>query len=381
MSTDPVSLAAELVRCPSVTPDEAGSLEILERELAAAGFACTRIDRNNVSNLFCRWGQAEAGRTFGFNGHIDVVPPGDDSLWSVKPFGGEFRRGKLYGRGAADMKSGVAAFVAAAIDTVSARPIRGSIAVLITSDEEGPAIDGTRAILSWMEAHGERMDHCLVGEPTCLEQFGERIKIGRRGSLTVRFTARGVQGHSAYPERAVNPVPAIAALAVELSESPLDEGSKHFDPSTLSLTTIDTGNPASNVIPASCTAVANIRFNDVHTIESLVALMQSHAERATQLTGVDIEVECDGSPTDWFLTPPGELSELVASAVEAETGLRPEYATSGGTSDARFVRCHCPVVEFGLCGKTMHQADEFAEVDEIRRLKAVYERVLSDYFA
>ncbi len=381
MSTDPVSLAAELVRCPSVTPDEAGALEIIVRELAAAGFTCTRIDRNNVSNLFCRWGQAEAGRTFGFNGHIDVVPTGDDSLWSVRPFDGEICSGKLYGRGAADMKSGVAAFVAAAIDTVSARPIRGSIAVLITSDEEGPAIDGTRAILSWMEAHGERMDDCLVGEPTCLEQFGERIKIGRRGSLTVRFTARGVQGHSAYPERAVNPVPAIAALAAELAECPLDEGSKHFDPSTLSLTTIDTGNPASNVIPATCTAVANIRFNDVHTIESLVALMQSHAERATLLTGVDIDVECNGSPTDWFLTPPGELSELVASAVEAETGLRPEYSTSGGTSDARFVRCHCPVVEFGLCGKTMHQADEFAEVDEIRRLKAVYERVLSDYFA
>ena len=279
------------------------------------------------------------------------------------------------------MKSGVAAFVAAAIDTVSARPIKGSIAVLITSDEEGPALDGTQAILSWMEANGERMDHCLVGEPTCLDRFGERIKIGRRGSVTVKFTARGVQGHSAYPERAVNPVPAIAALAVELNRIPLDKGSQHFDPSTLSLTSIDTGNPASNVIPAACTAVANIRFNDVHTIDSLVARMEDHAARVSRLTGVAIDVECDVSPTDWFLTPPGELSDLVASAIESETGLQPECSTSGGTSDARFIKSHCPVVEFGLCGKTMHQADEFAEIDEIRGLKAVYERVLSDYFA
>lgn len=381
MSADPVSLAAELVRCRSVTPDEAGALDVIQRELAVVGFKCTRIDQNGVSNLFCRWGQAESGRTFGFNGHVDVVPPGDDALWSVPPFGGEIRHGKLYGRGAADMKSGVAAFAAAAIDTVSARPIQGSIAILITSDEEGPAVDGTRAILSWMDAHGERMDHCLVGEPTCLEQFGERIKIGRRGSLTVRFTARGIQGHSAYPERAVNPVPAIAALALELARSPLDDGSKHFDPSTLSLTSIDTGNPASNVIPAICTAVVNIRFNDMHTIDGLVTLMKGHAERVTRLTGVDVDVECDASPTDWFLTPPGELSELVASAVESETGMRPEYSTSGGTSDARFIKSHCPVVEFGLCGKTMHQADEFAEVDEIHHLKAVYERILSDYFA
>ena len=381
MNFDPVALTAELVRCPSVTPDEAGTLDILERDLSSAGFVCTRIDVNDVSNLFCRWGNAETGRTIGFNGHVDVVPPGDDSLWTVLPFGGQIREGRLWGRGATDMKSGVAAFVAAAIDVASTRPAKGSIAITITSDEEGTARDGTKAILSWMEEHGERMDHCLVGEPTCVDQFGEQMKIGRRGSMTVRFTATGVQGHSAYPDRALNPVPAIAALTAELASKPLDEGTEHFEPSTLALTTIDTGNPAANVIPAVCKAVVNIRFNDSHTPDSLTRLMQNHAARVSEETGVDIDVTFDESLTDWFVTPPGEFSELVASAVEQETGLRPALSTSGGTSDARFIKNHCPVVEFGLCGKTMHQANENAEIDEIHALKAVYKRILVDYLA
>ena len=378
--TDPVELTADLIRSPSVTPEEGGALVLLERRLAAAGFACTRVDRGTTANLFARWGAKGHARSFGFNGHTDVVPVGDAAAWTADPFGAEIRDGLLWGRGATDMKSGVAAFVAAAIDFVTATPPDGAILITITGDEEGDALDGTVALLDWMAAQGEAMSACLVGEPTCPAVMGEMMKIGRRGSLNARFAARGVQGHSAYPERAKNPVAAIARLADRLARHRLDEGTAHFDPSTLALTAIDTGNPATNVIPATCRAAVNIRFNDRHSGASLTDWLRAEAAAVAAETGVAIETAVTVSG-EAFLTPPGPLSALVADAALAETGRRPALSTSGGTSDARFVKDHCPVVEFGLVGQTMHQVDERVEIDQIRQLKAIYGRILAGYFA
>ncbi|QGX99970.1 succinyl-diaminopimelate desuccinylase [Roseovarius faecimaris] len=377
---DPVDLTAKLIRCASVTPDEGGALVLLEQVLSEAGFACTRVDRGGVANLFARWGDKGANRSFGFNGHTDVVPVGDEAAWSVPPFGAVEKDGQLWGRGATDMKSGVAAFVAAAVDMVQEAPPEGAIILTITGDEEGDAVDGTTALLDWMQREGERMTACLVGEPTCPTHMGEMIKIGRRGSLSAWITLTGVQGHSAYPHRAVNPVPAMARLVDRLASHELDTGTAHFDPSTLAVVTIDTGNPTTNVIPAQCRATVNIRFNDAHSSQSLIGWMQSELDRIAEETGVTAAMEVKVSGES-FLTPPGELSEMVTKAVEAETGVRPELSTSGGTSDARFVKDHCPVVEFGLVGKTMHQVDERVEVAQIRQLKAIYARILKDYFA
>jgi succinyl-diaminopimelate desuccinylase len=278
------------------------------------------------------------------------------------------------------MKSGVAAFVAAAIDFVTQTPPEGAIVLTITGDEEGDATDGTVALLDWMATEGEHMDVCLVCEPTSRERLGDMMKIGRRGSMTAWFTAHGVQGHSAYPQRAQNPIPALARLVERLSAYPLDEGTRHFDPSTLAVTSFDTGNPATNVIPGLCRAAVNIRFNEAHGSDSLAEWLRAEADRVTGETGIrfDLEVKVSGES---FLTPPGALSDLVASAVEAETGLRPEPSTSGGTSDARFVKDFCPVVEFGLVGKTMHQVDERVEPAQIEALKRVYGRILAAYFA
>jgi len=374
---DPAALTAELIRCASVTPQEGGALQLLERLLTAHGFQCTRVDRGEVSNLFARWG---TGKTFGFNGHTDVVPVGDLKAWSVDPFGAEIRDGFLYGRGATDMKSGVAAFAAAAIDFVTESPPDGSIVLAITGDEEGPATDGTVALLDWMQAQGERMDHCLVGEPTCPEVMGDMIKIGRRGSMNGVFTVTGVQGHSAYPHRANNPLPAMVRLLDQLSTATLDKGTANFDPSTLAVVTIDTGNPATNVIPAQCRAVVNIRFNDAHSGASLTDWLQDHADKVAKAFDVRIDLKASISGES-FITPPGELSDLVARAVQVETNRTPELSTSGGTSDARFVQHHCPVVEFGLVGKTMHQVDERVEIAQIHQLKSIYLRILRDYFA
>ncbi|GHE97015.1 succinyl-diaminopimelate desuccinylase [Aliiroseovarius zhejiangensis] len=376
---DPVALTQQLVRCPSVTPEEGGALVLLERLLTDAGFACTRIDRGGVSNLFARWGSRNA-RTLGFNGHTDVVPVGDADAWTVDPFGAEIRDGYLYGRGATDMKSGVAAWVAAAIDFVADAPADASLVITITGDEEGDATDGTTAILDWMAEAGETMDDCIVGEPTSPNDMGEMMKIGRRGSMTAYFTARGVQGHSAYPHRALNPVPALARLIADLAAHELDNGTDHFDASTLAVTTFDTGNPATNVIPAECRATVNIRFNDAHSSSDLIRWLNTEAARVGKATGVDIEMTATVSGES-FVTPPGPLSDLVATAVEAETGRRPEASTSGGTSDARFVKVICPVVEFGLVGKTMHQVDERVKVDQIGQLKTIYSRLIRDYFA
>jgi succinyl-diaminopimelate desuccinylase len=377
---DPVQLTADLIRCASVTPVEGGALVLLERVLSDAGFECQRVDRGAVSNLFARWGHRGANRSFGFNGHTDVVPVGDAAAWTQDPFGAAVVDGWMYGRGSTDMKSGVAAFVAAAVDFVRSTPPDGAIIITITGDEEGDAEDGTVALLDWMATKGEKMTHCLVGEPTCPNDLGDMMKIGRRGSLTAFFTATGVQGHSAYPHRAKNPMSALVRLMARLEAEPLDQGTAHFDASTLAITTIDCGNVATNVIPARGRATVNIRFNDLHSGASLSERLTAEAAAVTAETGVAIESRYQISGES-FLTPPGEFSALIAGAVQAETGRVPEPSTSGGTSDARFVKAMCPVVEFGLVGKTMHQVDERVEVAQIGKLKAIYGRVLRDYFA
>ncbi len=380
MALDPVALTADLIRCPSVTPVEGGALVLLQDVLQAAGFDCHRVDRGGVCNLFARWGRQGANRSFGFNGHTDVVPVGDVGAWTHDPFGAEVEDGFLYGRGTVDMKSAVAAFVAAAVDFVADTPPDGAVILAITGDEEGPSVDGTVALLDWMAAQGERMTHCLVGEPTCPDVMGEMMKIGRRGSLTAFFTVQGVQGHSAYPHRAKNPMSALVALLARLEAEPLDRGTDHFDASTLAITTIDCGNPATNVIPAKGTATVNIRFNDAHSGASVTGWLQDHAAAVQAATGVRIGVRVQVSGES-FLTPPGEFSALIARAVFEETGVVPVPSTSGGTSDARFVKDHCPVVEFGLVGRRMHAVDERVEVAQIHQLKAIYRRVLREYFA
>lgn len=380
MKVDAAKLTARLVQCPSVTPEEGGAIRLLQDLLSEAGFQCFRADRGGIANLVARWGDKGNPRTFGFNGHTDVVPVGDPSDWTDDPFGAVTREGWMLGRGTTDMKSGVAAFVSAAIEFVAETPPDGAILITVTGDEEGDAVDGTSAILDWMEMNGERMTVCLVGEPTCPESLGDMIKIGRRGSMTAFLTASGVQGHAAYPHRAKNPVPVLASLIDRLSSAELDDGTEHFDPSTLVATTFDTGNPATNVIPATCRATVNIRFNDAHTSATISKWLMDEARRLSEESGVRIAMQTKVSGES-FLTPPGPLSELVAMAVEAETGLRPELSTSGGTSDARFIRKHCPVVEFGLVGKTMHQVDERVEVAQIHALKSIYRRILGDWFA
>lgn len=378
--TDPVQLTADLIRCPSVTPEEGGALVLLERVLSDAGFDCTRVDRGGIANLFARWGQKGHARSFGFNGHTDVVPVGDEAAWTQPPFGAEIHDGVMYGRGATDMKSGVAAFAAAAVDFVRGTPPDGAIILTITGDEEADALDGTTALLEYMGSAGEKMSACLVGEPTCPNKMGEMIKIGRRGSMTAWFTVTGVQGHSAYPHRAKNPLPAMARLMDRLASHELDQGTDHFDASTLAVVTIDTGNAATNVIPAQCSGAVNIRFNDTHTGASLSDWLKSEAEKVAAEYDVQIDTRIKISGES-FLTPPGPLSDLVARAVQAETGVQPELSTTGGTSDARFIKNHCPVVEFGLVGRTMHQVDECVEVAQIEQLKAIYARILADYFA
>ena len=377
---DPAALTADLIKCPSVTPAEGGALVLLQALLSEAGFACTRVDRGGISNLFARWGEKGHARSFGFNGHTDVVPVGDEAAWSKPPFGAQIEDGIMYGRGATDMKSGVAAFAAAAIDFVTETPPDGAIILTITGDEEADAIDGTTALLDYMNAEDERMSVCLVGEPTCPNEMGEMMKIGRRGSLTAWFTFKGVQGHAAYPHRANNPLPVMAQLMHQLASHELDRGTDHFDASTLAIVTMDTGNPATNVIPAECKSTVNIRFNDAHSGQSLTDWIEGLVAAAKAESGVDIDLTIKVSGES-FITPPGALSDLVAKAVHAETGRTPELSTSGGTSDARFMKNHCPVVEFGLVGKSMHQVDENVPIAQIHQLKDIYTRILKDYFS
>ena len=363
---DPARLTADLIRCASVTPVEGGALVLLEKQLTEGGFTCCRVDRGGVSNLFARWGDKGHARTFGFNGHTDVVPLGDEAAWTMPPFGAEEKDGFMYGRGATDMKSGVAAFVAAAIDFVGDTPPDGAVILTITGDEEGDAIDGTTALLDYMAAEDEAMSVCLVGEPTCPDSMGEMIKIGRRGSMTAWFTVTGVQGHSAYPHRANNPLNAMVRLMDHLASHQLDQGTAHFDASTLAVVTIDTGNNATNVIPAQANATVNIRFNDSHSGASLSQWLRDESSKIAAEFGLEIGVRISISGES-FITAPGPLSDLVSASVEAECGVKPELSTTGGTSDARFVKNHCPVVEFGLVGRTMHQVDERVEVAQIHQ--------------
>ena len=379
-SIDPVDLTAKLVRCPSVTPADGGAQEVLFDLLTEAGFDCAWADRGGIKNLFARWGNKGNARSFGFNGHTDVVPIGNEADWTMPPFGAEIKDGIMYGRGTTDMKSGVAAFTAAAIDFVRDTPPDGSIVLAITGDEEAEGIDGTRALLDYMQEAGERMDVCLVGEPTCPNKMGEMIKIGRRGSLNAHFRVIGKQGHAAYPHRANNPMPAMMRLMDQLASHQLDEGTDHFDPSTLAIVTVDTGNPATNVIPAETRATVNIRFNDKHSGASLTTWLEEQAAAIRDSFGVQVELKVKISGES-FITPPGELSDLVSKAVQAETGVTPELSTSGGTSDARFMKHHCPVVEFGLVGQSMHEVDENVDVAQIHQLKSIYTRILKDYFA
>ena len=377
---DPVRLTADLVRCPSVTPADAGALDVLHSVLSDAGFDCVWADRGGIRNLFARWGDKGHARTFGFNGHTDVVPVGVEADWTHEPFSADVQDGVMYGRGTTDMKSGVAAFAAAAVDFVRDTPPDGAVILAITGDEEGDATDGTTALLDYMSEAQEAMSVCLVGEPTCPDRMGEMIKIGRRGSITAWFTVTGVQGHSAYPHRANNPLPPLMRLMDQLAKHELDQGTEHFDASTLAIVTVDTGNNATNVIPAQAHATVNIRFNDAHSGDSLAAWLGAQADTVATAYGVEIDMRVKVSGES-FLTPPGPLSDLVAAAVEAETGVTPVLSTTGGTSDARFVKDHCPVVEFGLVGQSMHQVDEHVRVEHIQQLKAVYGRILRDYFA
>ncbi len=375
---DPVALTASLIRCASVTPDDDGAIDVVAAALSAAGFRTTRCDRGGIANLYARFGAS--GPVLGFNGHTDVVPVGDAAAWTHPPFGATVAGGELWGRGAVDMKSGVAAFVAAACAWAAGDPARGALALLITGDEEGESVDGTPAILDWMEANGERLDACIVGEPTSIEALGDMIKIGRRGSVTAQIAMRGAQGHTAYPHRARNPLPALARLLDRLASRPLDEGTAHFDPSTLAITTIDVGNPASNVIPAEGRATVNIRFNDLHDGAGLTAMLRAEAEAVAAEFGVSASVTTRISG-EAFLTPPGPFTDRVAAAVARATNQTPTLSTTGGTSDARYVKDHCPVVEVGLVGRGMHAVDERVPVEDVRRLAEVYGAVIEDFFS
>ena len=378
-----VALTRDLIRRPSVTPADAGALDILQKRLEAAGFTTHRLPFSepgtpDIDNLYARIGDSAPFLLFA--GHTDVVPPGDAAKWSVDPFAGEIIQGELYGRGAADMKGGIAAFAAAAIGYLEQQgaPKKGSIGFLITGDEEGPAINGTVKMLRWLEERGETFDHCVVGEPTNAQDLGDTIKIGRRGSLNGRLLVRGKQGHVAYPQRADNPVPHLLALCASLIETGLDQGTVWFDASNLEITSIDIGNEATNVIPGAVRARFNIRFNDLWTPETLAAEIRRRLE-ATR-PPERFELTFDPCNAISFITEPGAFTELVAEAIQAETGRRPEFSTSGGTSDARFIAKYAPVVEFGLVGKTMHQIDERVAVADIDELTRIYGRILEAYF-
>jgi succinyl-diaminopimelate desuccinylase len=381
--TDPIALSQALIRCPSVTPADAGALGVLEAALTTLGFACHRLTFEEsgtppIENLYARIGTQ--GPNFCFAGHTDVVPPGDVKLWRHDPFAAVIENGTLFGRGAADMKSAIAAFVTAASRYIASGKPYGSISLLITGDEEGIATNGTAKVLGWLAERGERLDHCIVGEPTSEIRAGDTIKIGRRGSLNTRVIVRGMQGHVAYPKRATNPLPAMAALVSLLSSEELDQGNEHFDPSTLAFTTIDTGNPATNVIPAEAKAGFNIRFTDQHTPDSLKARIAKAVDAIRKQFGCEIETVFQLSGVS-FLTAPGPFTDLLAGAAKAVTGKVPKYSTTGGTSDARFIKDYCPVAELGLSNATMHKANECAKLEDIRLLADIYTQVLNAYFA
>jgi succinyl-diaminopimelate desuccinylase len=381
-AVDPIALAQDLIRCPSVTPDDAGAIAVLEAALTRLGFSCHRVRLQApgsaaIENLYARIGTAAPH--FCYAGHTDVVPPGDAKLWRHAPFEAQIHDGVLYGRGAADMKSSIAAFVAAAAKFLAGGKPKGSISLLITGDEEGPGTNGTKALLEWLKDKGERIDHCVVGEPTATARPGDTIKIGRRGSMNTRVTVTGTQGHVGYPRAANNPIPALAKLIEKLS-APLDDGTAHFDPSTLAFTSVDVGNPAANVIPAQARAQFNIRFNDRHTPESLKSRIAQIADEVVRETGTEIVLENIVSGVA-FLTKPGPFVDLLSDVLTRMNNEPPTLSTTGGTSDARFIKDICPVAEIGLPGGTMHKADECASVADIHKLTEIYGESLRAYFA
>ena len=392
MQIDPVNFAAELIRCPSVTPADAGALDLLEKVLTEIGFTCTRLpfqepDTARVDNLYARLG--DAAPHICFAGHTDVVPVGAADNWRKDPFSGEISDDKLWGRGAADMKGAIAAFVAATADYLSqnGKP-KGSISLLITGDEEGPSVNGTIKMLDWLSTQQEVIDDCIVGEPTNPETLGEMIKIGRRGSVNTTVTIEGIQGHVAYPHRAANPVPHLVQLLERLITAKLDDGTPHFQPSNLELTGFDVGNAVTNVIPALAQARFNIRYNDIWSRVTITDWINENLNAAHDTLNNAIDGDNKFSLTvdinhsgEAFLTPTGTLSELAVSAVEKTLGMTPELSTSGGTSDARFIKDHARVIEFGLVGKTMHKVDEHVRVNDIQSLTKIYQEILSGYFS
>ena len=381
MANDPVEIARELIRCKSVTPTEGGALAYLEKLLKGAGFEVHRIKFSepgtaDVENLYARIGKTSPN--FMFAGHTDVVPPGDEKSWKHPPFGGEVAGGMLYGRGAVDMKGAIACFAAAALDYIAKNKPKGSISFLITGDEEGPSINGTKKLLAWAAARGEKFDHCLVGEPASSEAVGDAIKIGRRGSLSATLTVFGKQGHVAYPQRAANPIRPLLRILAALQDEPFDRGSPHFEPSHLEITSIDVGNPAVNVIPAEAHARLNIRFNEHHTSQSLKNLIEERCKMAGGRRQFRLAYE---PASESFVTAPGSFVEILSRAVTETGGKKPALSTSGGTSDARYIKDYCPVLELGLVGRTMHAIDEHAPVEDLKRLTAIYRRAIELYFA
>lgn len=383
MSLDPVALLQDLLRCPSVTPADAGALDVLQRVLEGHGFVCHRLPFGGddgtarIDNLYARWGTTAPH--FCFAGHTDVVPAADAANWKHAPFAGTVADGYVHGRGAADMKGPIACFASAALDMITTAPPAGSISFLITGDEEGPAVNGTRKVLEWLAARGEKIDFCLVGEPTSREHLGDMIKIGRRGTITGYLTVKGVQGHVAYPHRADNPIPKMLNILQALEAMPLDTGSAHFEPSNLEITTVDTGNTADNLIPPQLTATFNIRFNDHHTGASLSEKIKQTIAGVAGIKADDYELRLRLSGES-FYTAPGREAALLSDTIKAVTGRTPELSTSGGTSDARFIRAYTPVLEFGIVGATMHKTDECVSVADMQGLATIYRRFLSDWF-
>jgi succinyl-diaminopimelate desuccinylase len=385
MTADPVAIARDLLRCPSVTPAEGGALTFVEGILKTAGFTVHRMTfrepgTEDVENLYARIGAAKPNLVFA--GHTDVVPPGDEKTWKHPPFSGEVTNGELYGRGAVDMKGGIACAIAAVLDHLNhhgGKP-KGSIAFLITGDEEGIAVNGTPKLLKWAAEHGENFDHCILGEPSNQNELGDTIKIGRRGSLNGHLIVTGKQGHVAYPQRADNPIRGLTALIAALQSEPLDQGSAQFAPSHLEFTSVDVGNKTVNLIPGEARSRFNIRFNDKHTLDSLKKLIE---QRAAKVSGGKINFAFRWEPSNAgvFATKPGPFTELVANAVAEVTGRKPELSTTGGTSDARFITHYCPVVEFGLVGQTMHAVDERVPIADLRALTAIYSKIIDRYFA
>ncbi len=377
---DPVELARAMIRRPSVTPRDEGALDVLEAALAKLGFVCTRMvfaeeGADPIDNLYARWGSA--GPVFAYAGHTDVVPPGPLPDWTRPPFDAVVEDGVLWGRGAADMKGGIAAFAAAA-ERAIAKGAAGSIVFIITGDEEGPAINGTKRVLGWMAENGERIDHCLVGEPSSNERLGDMIKVGRRGSMNCVLSVSGKQGHVAYPQRADNPIPPLLKMLLALTETPLDGGYERFQPSSLQATDIQVGNPAANVIPARASAKFNIRFNPNWSAASLEAELRRRIDAAAPGAVYELKAVCSG---DAFLTTDAAFLSLIETAVRDRTGLTPEQSTTGGTSDARFIKNIAPVAEFGLVGQSIHKIDEHTSVADIGALAEIYEVILERYFA